>query len=145
MRWRQTELALLRALRAEGRTREEIAQALGRSVAAVRDAIACHDLPKRPRAWSDEDVAIMVEMVDRGETFGRIATRLDRSTEAVRRAYNKRRAPTSSSPAPSQRRRVNLAGVSVETAIWALRNKRSDPEAAVIAAALIVSNRRAAA
>lgn len=95
-------------------------------------------------AWTTAEVERLGAMYADGVTVRMMARFLGRSDEAIRSAVARYvTAPQELRPVPPPVR-VALAGYPRETVVWAVRNRASDPEAAMIAAVVAQANRRAA-
>lgn len=81
--WTQEEIERLAELRAEGRTREECAAALGRTIWGLHFAINRLKLAPQTRRWSVEEIRTLLRMKIERRTYGEIAAAVKHSENAA--------------------------------------------------------------
>lgn len=90
-RWSKDEDALLRRLKAEGRSWDEISAETGRTPAACRNrmGILKSDRPEElfRKAWNEEDDQTLLRLVEQGLSWPRIGMGMGRSRDATRNRY----------------------------------------------------------
>lgn len=89
-KWTEDEDALLKALHELGRNVVEIAQEIGRPIGGVEHRLALHGMRANAReAWRRDEEATLLDMRDRGCSWGQVGMRLRRHPDACRGKWDR--------------------------------------------------------
>lgn len=123
-RWTPAEDAHLRALRAAGLTRQEIADRMGRSLPAIMNRLGKLGLrPARPPRWTKAEHQRLIDLLEAHKSYREIARILGRTEEAIHVRCNRTGLNQREANGRTMRQTALVMGVDQKCVAWWVRQK----------------------